>query len=252
VSTDGPGTDSDPGGHDLSTAEGRYRFLLDAEVITETDDGEVATTEAYDAARGVYHDTYADIGDQQFVDTVASLFGLSAAEARDRIDQLGITREELVAFLTLQSYLDDAVPEAELDRNVLVVMAGTVAELAPVSPVPEGMRELTDDDYRGFLAERPEAVVFVWKLHCGPCDAMKEELDEIRGLIPDAVAVAGIDGERAPEFRRETGVDAAPATVAFADGEPVDSLEGRHKPDRLGELFEKAYPELAEAGSESP
>jgi thiol-disulfide isomerase/thioredoxin len=226
---------------ELASSEERYQFLRDEGVLVQNDDGTVAVTEAYDARRGVYHDTYADADDEQFHETLADLFGLSRAEARDRAERLGITRGELVAYLTLRAYFDDVAPERELSPTTLVQMAGMVADIDPVSPVPEAMAELTDDDYETFLADHDDAVVFVWKRHCEPCDEMKAELDEIREAAPERVALAGVDGERVDAFRREFDVDAAPATLTFADGAFVEKEAGRRSPDQLAELFANAF-----------
>ncbi|MFB6116985.1 thioredoxin family protein [Halosegnis sp.] len=224
---------------ELTDATDRYDFLLEHGVFEETDDGQVAVTESFDAAKRVYHDTYAEVDDATFQETIADLFELSIAQARDRIDSLGITRSQLIAYLTLQSYLDDQ--DVTVDGNDLVVMAGMVADVAPVSPVPDEMVELTDDDYESFLASNPDTVIFVWKLHCEPCEAMKTELDQVRAHIPDGVAVAGVDGESVNAFRREFEVSAAPATMAFVGGELYETLESRRKPERLAELFDEAY-----------
>lgn len=228
-------TDATP---DLSTAEDRYRFLREKGVIVEKGD-QIVVSEAYDAERGVYHDTYADVDDEQFHATIADLFGLSIEEARTQVEELGVTRAELVAYLSLRAYLRDrdAVPET----GALLQLAGMVADLDPESPVPASMRELTDDDYTEFLAKHPDAVIFVWRRHCAPCDEMKAELDEIHAAAPDRVAFAGLDGEMVAEFRREFEVDAAPATLTFAGGEFVEAVEGRRSPDQLAEMFTTAF-----------
>jgi thiol-disulfide isomerase/thioredoxin len=224
---------------ELADSEDRYELLVEEGVFAETEDGRVAVTEAFDATNRVYHDSYADTDDATFHETVADLFELSVADARDRIDSLGITRSQLVAYLALRSHLEDR--DVIVDGSDLVRMAGMVADVTPVSPVPDDTVELADDDYERFLADNPDAVVFVWKLHCAPCEAMKGELDEVRGLVPDGVVVAGVDGERVNAFRREFDVSAAPATVVFADGDHHGTLESRREPSRLAELFDAAY-----------
>ncbi|PSQ22157.1 thioredoxin [Halobacteriales archaeon QS_9_67_17] len=223
----------------LADSEDRYELLVEEGVFAETEDGRVAVTEAFDATKRVYHDSYADIDDATFHETIADLFELSVTDARDRIDSLGITRSQLVAYLTLRSHLEDR--GVIVDGSDLVRMAGMVADVTPVSPVPDDTVALTDDDYEQFLADNPDAVVFVWKLHCAPCKAMKGELDEVLGLVPDGVAVAGVDGERVDAFRREFDVSAAPATVVVADGDHHETLESRREPSRLAELFDAAY-----------
>lgn len=216
-------------------SEARYEYLLDTGVFVEAD-GSVAVTESFDAARAVYEDSYADASDERFHETLAELFGLSVDEAEVQAAEFGVTRAELAAYLTLRSYLDDP-PEP----TALVQLAAMVADVAPASPVPDSLPELSDDDYELFLDDNPNAVVFVWKLHCAPCDEMKAELGEIRAVAPDHVAFAGVDGESVAEFRREFDVDAAPATLTFADGAFVEAIEGRRSPEQLEEMFEHAF-----------
>ena len=225
----------------LSTADAQYEFLLDHDVLVEDDEGAVATTEAYDATRGVYHDSYAHVDEETFHETIGSLFGLTPEEAAEQVEELGITRAELVAYLSLDSYLDEVAPETDVDPGVLVQMAGMVAGVSPESPVPDVMPELTDDDYEAFLDEHPDAVVFVWKLHCAPCDEMKGDLDAILEAVPEDVAVAGVDGEAVAAFRKAFEVDAAPATLTFADGAFVEAVEGRRSPSQLSEMFANAF-----------
>jgi len=217
-------------------SEARYEYLLDTGVFIEEADGTVAVTESFDATRGVYRDSYGDASDERFHETLAELFGLSVDEAEAQAAELGVTRDELVAYLSLQSYLDDP-PE----QTALVQLAAMVSDVSPASPVPDSMPELTDDDYDAFLADNPNAVVLVWKLHCAPCDEMKAELGEIRAAAPEGVAFAGVDGESVAEFRREFDVDAAPATLTFADGAFVEAIEGRRSPSQLADMFENAF-----------
>jgi len=219
-------------------SEARYEYLLDADVFVEETDGSVAVTESFDGTRGIYRDSYADSSDERFYETLAELFDLSVEDAEAQAAELGVTRDELVAYLALRSYLDDPPTP-----TVLVQMAAMVSDVAPTSPVPESMPELTDDDYELFLDDNPDAVVIVWKLHCDPCDDMKEALDEIRSVAPDRVAFAGVDGESVAEFRREFDVDAAPATLTFADGSFVEAIEGRRSPTQLADMFENAFGE---------
>jgi thiol-disulfide isomerase/thioredoxin len=226
---------------DLATdPEARFEFLCEHGVLVETDDG-VATTERYDAIRDIYHATYHDVDDEIFHGTIASLFDIPPEEAPERVAELGVTRAELIAYLALESHLDDVAPDLTLDRTAHVHLAAMVVGVSPVSPVPDAMPELTDDDYEAFLDEHPDAVVFVWKLHCDPCDVMKRELDDILAALPERVAVAGIDGEAVNDFRRDFDVTAAPATLTFADGAFVECVTGRRSAAQLSQMFAVAY-----------
>lgn len=224
---------------DTATTE-RYEFLLDTGVLVEEDD-ELVASEAYDAERGVYHDTYANASDETFHETLADLFDMTAEEAAERAEKLEITREQLVAYLSLRGYFKRQAPDTEVSHDELLHLAVLVAGAEPTSPVPDTMPEVGDAEYESFIETNEDAVVFVWRLHCDPCDAMKTDLDEILGHVPEGVAVAGVDGESVADFRREFDVDAAPATLTFADGELVDCVTGRGAPDQVADLFDAAF-----------
>lgn len=226
-------------------SEARYEYLVDTGVFTE-EAGRVAVTEAFDATRGVYRDSYADASDERFYETLAELFDLSVDEAETQAESLGVTRDELVAYLALRSHLDEP-PEP----TALVQLAAMVSDVAPTSPVPDSMPELTDDDYADFLDEHGNVVLFVWKLHCAPCDDMKETLDDVRAVAPDDVTFAGVDGESVVDVRRAFDVDAAPATLTFADGQFVEAVEGRRSPSQLSGMFENAFGDSEATGQES-
>jgi thiol-disulfide isomerase/thioredoxin len=210
--------------------------LVDADAVDEADDGTLTTTTAFEDTRRVYHDTYAHMGEEGFHSTVADLFDIDRDEVAAHVDATGITREELVAYLSIQSFLDDPP-----DRGTLAVMADIVVQIGPGSPVPSAVREVTDEDYETFLDAEPEAIVTVWKHGCDPCDAMKEEFDAILDAVPDGVAVAGVDGEAAADFRRSFDVSAAPAVLLFHDGDLQRTLTGRKSPAELAEAFESVY-----------
>lgn len=207
----------------------------DIVTIDEADDT-VATTEAFEADRQVYYDTYLGVGDQEFYESVADVFGLeSAATAAERIETLDISREEFATFLALRSAVD-----AEYNQSELTRMAQMAAEVGPSTPVPDAVNHLDDDSFPAFI-NTDRAVVTVWKLFCDPCDAMKAEMDNVLDAFPEDVAVGGLDGEQCPDFCKTVGVNAAPAVVFFEDGEAVEVVTGRTDPDKLAARVQEVY-----------
>jgi thiol-disulfide isomerase/thioredoxin len=223
-------------GSDPSTAalDDAIDDLVAAGLVDENDDG-LATTEAFEATRRIYRDTYGAADDEAFRRTVADTFGVSDSVAADRIERGAITREDLIAYLSLRSETEG------VDDERLATMATLVAELSPESPVPERLPELSDESWPAFLDDHPDAVVTVWRQDCAPCAALKEDLDAVLSALPDGVAVAGVDGESVPEFRRTVGVDAAPAVCSFRAGDLEDVTTGRQSVETYADRFAAVF-----------
>lgn len=222
-------------------AEALLDALVDGGVVAVDSETEnVTTTAAFEDTRAVYHDTYADASADRFHESVAEVFGLdSTAAAAERIDELGVTREEFVAYLAIDAHLDRSPPTATLAR-----MARVVSELSPGTPVPDAVTELDDESYAAFVAAHDRAIVTVWKHHCDPCETMKDDLDAILDAVPEGVAVGGLDGERCAAFRRAAEIDAAPALALFADGELEAGFTGRATAERVAAACAEVYDDV--------
>jgi len=201
--------------------EARFEFLVDRGVIVERGDGTVDATSTFEDQRAVYVDSYKDSSDEEFRETVASLFGLTPARAEKRIRDLELTRWEIATFLSVRSVLD-----VDLPTDVELQLAEMAAAVGEASPVPPSLPDLGDEEYRAFLDDHDHAVLFVFQQGCDPCDAMKTELDEVRESVADDVAFAGLDGDEVPEFRREFEITVAPTTLVFVDGALAEKREG--------------------------
>ncbi len=221
---------------DDSKAAALFETLVEGNVLSVREDA-VTTTAEFEDIRGIYHDSYMSVDDDVFHRAVADVFGFESTEvAAEQAEALDVTREQLVAYLALSDHLDGSPTTEELAR-----MAVVVTELGPGTPVPEGIETLTDENYENFLTAHDRAIVTVWKHHCDPCEAMKEDLDEILDAVPDGVAVCGIDGESCIEFRRAYGIDAAPTLVLFENGKFEEGFTGRATPERVAAACADVY-----------
>lgn len=214
--------------------------LIEVGAIREDDDGTLRISTALHDIIDLYDQSYGDLPDTEFTEAVADAFGLEYSEAVRRIDEEGVTREEFVAYLSLRSHFEDE-DEPVPDPLERATMASIVVDVAPATPVPQALRELDDDEVEPFLDSNDRAVVFVWRLRCDPCESMKAELEETLAALPADIAVAGIDGEAAPEFRRRFDVDAAPAVVCVADGEARAAETGYQSPTAVADLVGDAF-----------
>ncbi|MEF8778304.1 MAG: thioredoxin family protein [Natronomonas sp.] len=219
---------------DALSPEERFEILEEEEIITVHDDETVTLTIEFESTRGIYHDSYADVDEAEYHQAVSDVFGIDVEAVPDRLEELDVTREQFIALLAVNSHVDGEYPLAERAR-----MAMLVTELAPPSPVPESIEELDDDSYEEFLEEHDRAAIMVWKRFCTPCRQMKDELDETRDFLPDAVA--GVDGESTPEFCRSFGVEAAPSVLFFEDDELVELLRGYQSPETIEDTCAEMY-----------
>lgn len=215
-------------------AEHLVDALVERDVFIEAEDGELSTTVDFEDTRGIYYDSYMDLPEGEFVETVAELFELDASTAEARIEEFDVTREQLVTYLALQTYLEEPPAQPEL-----AAMARIAAEVG-MDPVPPDVRRV-DDEYEAFLDEHPGAVLVVLSYPCTPCEELKREFDEIRAAVPDGVAFAGVDGHEAADLRETFEVEAAPTTLVFRKGELVETVRGYHPPAELAETFESVY-----------
>ena len=230
-----PGPPADP-----PDPEALLDRLIEVGAVREERDGTLRITPALDDILDLYERSYGDLPEREFVEAVADAFGLEYSEAVRRIDEEGVTREEFVAYLSVRAHFEDE-GEPVPDPVERATMASLVVEIAPATPVPRAMPEIGDEDLEEFCSASPEAVVFVWKLRCDPCDRMKAEIDETLAALPDRVAVAGVDGESVREFRDRFDVSAAPAVVCVRDGEAVAAESGYRSPAAVADLVAGAF-----------
>lgn len=217
-------------------AEARLDFLIEANVIDVGEDDSVTATAAFADVRSVYADTYQHVDDETFAETIADLFDVPVEEARTRVEETDLTREDLITYLSLQSHIDQDLPQ-----DVLVLLTSMVSGVGFGSAVPDSMPELDDDTYAGFVAEHGDAVIVVWSYPCDPCRSLKEELPAFRETLPDGVALAGVDGDSVGRLRTEFDVTSAPTLLFFADGELADTFEGYLPVEALRERIESVY-----------
>ena len=212
--------------------------VLESEGVISVDGDRVTLTLEFESTRGIYHDSYADVDEAEYHESVADIFDIDPDEAADRIEELGVTREQFVALLALNSHFEDEYPLVERAH-----MAMMVSDIAPPSPVPEEFVEIDDDSYGAFLDEHDRAAVIVWKRFCDPCTRLKDDLDEGDWPFPEDVTIAGIDGEDTVEFRRAFDVEAAPSVLLFEDGERRELLRGYHPSAAIADACVDVYGE---------
>jgi hypothetical protein len=227
IDTDATGT------AELAEPEAALNRLIQLDIVVENDDGTLATTTEYEDIRRIYHDTYMDAPRDRIITTITDIFDVEESDAITRLEEDIVSRADIISYLAIDSYTDRA-----LDPATHAMMVEVVKRIDPESPVPDAITELTDESYDSFITEHSDALVTVWKRRCDPCRAVKSDLDTMLEAIPSDVAVAGIDGENAPSFRRKSEVSTAPAFIQYKDGEQCSVKTGRQSPDAVANMFD--------------
>ena len=213
--------------------EAALNKLIQCDIVIENDDGTLATTTEYEDIRRIYHDTYMDAPRERIITTMADVFDIEESNAVTQLEEDIVSRADVISYLAIDSYID-----ATLDPAMHAMMVEIVNRVDPESPVPDEVTELTDESYNSFVTEHSEVLMTVWKRRCDPCRAVKSDLDSMLESIPSNVAIAGIDGENAPSFRRETEITAAPAFIRYQKGNQCDVKTGRQSPDAVADMFD--------------
>ena len=205
--------------------------LVAAGVLVEHGD-EIRQTDSFASTLDITRSTYADT-EAAFHEAFANTFDLTVEAATNRIEANGISREEFSALKALQHHLDGEEPEA------LLQMAGMVTAAGPHSPVPEPIAELPSP-FDATL-DGADAVVFVFKRDCAPCERLRDELDAVLEAAPNGLAVFGVDGPERPDFLDRYEVSAAPTALLFRGGEVVERLEGYQATPVFRDAFAEQY-----------
>jgi len=237
MTTDASGTHDDA---PTPQAETLVDALFDYEVLVEEDDGTVRTSEAFEHRRSINNDTYLDMDGATLEAAVSDAFDVPEAEAREQLAAEELTPEAFSTFFALKGHVDD-LDRAPPEPGMLAAMAEVVVEVEPKSPVPPELPTLDDDGYREFIDDARDAVIIVFKRECEPCEATKDNLQAIAAAAPETTAFAGVNAADVPGFLGEFGVEAAPTSLIFADGELAASLRGHRPIDTYQETFAEVY-----------
>lgn len=95
---------------------------------------------------------------------------------------------------------------------------------------------ITNDNFESDVlqADKPVLLEFgaVW---CAPCKLLEPALMELAGDWGDAVLVAKVDVDHAPEIAQQYQVLSVPTTILFKDGEPLERIVGFKPKEQINE-----------------
>ncbi len=86
---------------------------------------------------------------------------------------------------------------------------------------------VNEQEFEGFLAQNPMALVDFWAEWCLPCRMMATVLEDLEAESP-SLAIGKVDVDECPNLADRFGVDAIPHLVLFQNGEPREKMVGVH------------------------
>lgn len=199
--------------------------LFSKQVLTEDDDGRLQLTDSY-LAKVTEYRTTVDEGEQEWDELITETV-TEEGNVQQILDPSWKQEDYLAHLLALTQYTDGAVDKEWLQ------MAAVLSQLSDPRPRAEGAPKaflpIHGDWLDIFMDLFPNAVVYVWREDCDPCDLMKEKFDEIFDEPPDDVALFAIYGPEHAQFLSEAyDIAGGPATLFMLDGEVDVRLYGAH------------------------
>lgn len=144
----------------------------------------------------------------------------------ERVLNLAWKQAEFLGYLlALASYTGNTL-DVEWLRTT-AVLSQLDRPLPRTEGAPRAFFPIHGDWLGVFLDLFPNAIVYVWREDCDPCDVMKGEFDDIFDEPPDDLALFSIYGpDHARFLHEEYDVTGGPATLFVLDGEVDARLYG--------------------------
>lgn len=203
--------------------EDHIEKLFSQDVLTEDWDGRIRLTKSFiDSV-----DEHQDEVERSKQERRSLVDDIVADEVSvQRVLSLACKHDSFLGYLlALSSNTENSVDGEWLQT------AAILSQLAQPRPRSEGSPRaffpILGDWLDIFMDLFPNAIVYVWREDCDPCDVMKEKFDEIFGEPPDDLALFAIYG---PDYARfleeEYDITGGPATLFMLDGEVDVRLYG--------------------------
>jgi hypothetical protein len=227
------------------------KSLFDAGVLYEETDGTVKRADWFVEDVERVHATLSEMGDAERADHLDSRLDDEVADLFD-----GDEAHALPELLALQDALDSGGSRPVLWAAVMLNQYRP--SLPPGDGTPDYFLPVHGDRLPTLLKLSSEAIVYVWRHECPPCELVRSDLE---GLIdPEAIdrPLYAVYGPDAPELLQEMYDVFGGPTVLFCVGDRVDMrIQGPQHPkvfhralDMEAEPLVREYEEFIERANE--
>lgn len=98
---------------------------------------------------------------------------------------------------------------------------------APETAMPVEIRELSEEEYDGFIATPGKLIAVMFHADwCEPCRQLGPVVEEVIEEFEGKVALGKVDVDELPELAKSLGVDGIPDLRLFRNGVMVDAMKG--------------------------
>ena len=95
-----------------------------------------------------------------------------------------------------------------------------------------GVAELNDTTFAAQTAQGVALVDF-WAPWCGPCRTQGPIVEKVASQLGDAVKVAKVNVDQAPQTAKKFGISSIPTLIVFKDGKSVKQFVGVTQAEEL-------------------
>jgi thiol-disulfide isomerase/thioredoxin len=190
--------------------------LIESGVLSAGSAGTVELSEGYLRSVGRYERLSAD--------ERAATLGKRTEDAERVVGS--VADSELIAHLcALSEWLSEA-PFETLVPTALVIQAFEVGP-PPAAGVPEGFVPVLGAQLDSVIALHRQALVYVWREDCPPCEVMREDLETLDAELTDDVGQFAVYGPNwATQLEQTYDVTGGPVLLFAADGAVRSRLYG--------------------------
>jgi thiol-disulfide isomerase/thioredoxin len=206
----------------MSESESILAKLTEYGIVEPSDDG-IRVTERLEEEMRRQRRSRSDRIEEDIVGLVGEL---TASRLSDE------EKTELLAIWDALAVEDGAISDEE--RRKLLVVVDSLLQSPPAAGAPDGFLPIRGNRLAFFAGIYQHSVAYVWKHDCDPCDAMRENLEEVFDDPDTDVMKFAVYGPDSASFLQDTyDVAGAPTLLYLAEGTVDVRLVGLRSPDLI-------------------
>lgn len=200
--------------------------LVEATVLTETEDGEIGVAEVFDETVAEKENYIETTTDNTLRDELQDF-----ETPPEYVDRLINVAESAPTFLAQYLTIRQAAGGLDFETAIRVTLLidDFDAPTPPTDGSPDHFFSVRGETLPTLLTIFPVAIVYIWREECPECDTVRDDLEAIFSEPPSDISLFSIYGPDCASFLEdEYNVVGGPTTLFVVDGEIDSRLQGAH------------------------